>query len=348
MDAVDILKVCLRRWYVMLPILLGAAGVSYQLVQAQETTYTAFASYGLVQASPPKAPVKGEDVLPNPLGANDGALIGEALEAQLNSRETQQELGGGETRGWGPGEVDDHSYYAVEIPLYETTYEVRAWGEDEGEVRDVVDRVVEAAPGITAELQDRASAPEAGRYQPFLLATTQVQDLPSTSGKKLVVAVMGVGVLMGAAWSIVADRLLRQLPRRRDRARAGTGAAGPGPEDARTSAPAPTVRSGDPDAPDASGRAEHARPPADPMAARGRQHEPRAKVAAGAGAASRLDGDRPKMATARVGSPAPAPPRSGVATPRPSAPTVAPAPAKPVKGGKPGRGPQKRPGAGRG
>ena len=41
MDAVDILKVCLRRWYVMLPILLGAVGVSYQLVQAQETTFTA-------------------------------------------------------------------------------------------------------------------------------------------------------------------------------------------------------------------------------------------------------------------------------------------------------------------
>ena len=58
MDAVDILKVCVRRWYIMLPILLGAAGVSYQLAQAQHTTYTAYASYGLVQsgASAPESP----------------------------------------------------------------------------------------------------------------------------------------------------------------------------------------------------------------------------------------------------------------------------------------------------
>ena len=53
MDVVDILKVCFRRWYVMLPILLGAVGVSYQLVQTQETTFTAAASYGLVQSINP-------------------------------------------------------------------------------------------------------------------------------------------------------------------------------------------------------------------------------------------------------------------------------------------------------
>ena len=32
---------------------------------------------------------------------------------------------------------------------------------------------------------------------------------------KLVLAVMGVGVLMGAAWSIIADRTLRRIQRRR-------------------------------------------------------------------------------------------------------------------------------------
>lgn len=216
MDAVDILKVCVRRWYVMIPILLGAAGVSYQLVQAQETTYTAHAAYGLVQSSSPPGGPGGAEVNPNPLGANnDGTLIGVALEAQLNSRETQEELGGGATRGWGPGEVGNDLFYSVKIPLYQTTYEVRAFGEDEEQVRNVVDRVVAAAPGIADELQDRAGAPASGRYQPFVLAPTQVKALPSGSGIKVVVAVMGVGVLMGAAWSIVADRVLRHLGRRR-------------------------------------------------------------------------------------------------------------------------------------
>lgn len=215
MDAVDILKVCLRRWYVMLPILLGAAGVSYQVLQAQETTFTAAASYGLVQTDPPARGPSGEEVAPNPLGANDGALIGASLEAQLNSRQTQQELGSDATRGWGPGDAKNNSSYSVNIPDFETTYEVRAWGEDEQAVRQVVNRVIEAAPAIADELQDRAGAPAEGRYQPFILAPTQVDELPSTSGIKLVVAVMAIGLLMGAAWSIVVDRALRRVKPRR-------------------------------------------------------------------------------------------------------------------------------------
>jgi hypothetical protein len=224
-DAVDILKICFRRWYVMLPILIGAAGVSYQLVQTQETTYTAAASYGLVQ--PGLTSATGE-LERNPLGSDGSDLVGEALEAQLNSRVTQQQLGSESTRGWGPGESDNGSSYSVKIPLYETTYEVRAYGPDEQEVQDVVNRVIEAAPEIADELQTRAGAPTAVRYEPFVLAPTQVDMLPATSTLKLVIAVMGVGTLVGAAWSIVADRLLR-------RRRVGEDTAphdGPAPSDA--------------------------------------------------------------------------------------------------------------------
>ena len=208
MDTVDILKICLRRWYVMLPILLGAMGVSYQMVQAQETTFTAATSYGLVQPGLPGGLGAGTES--NPLGADGNVLVGAALEAQLNSREAQEQLGSDATRGWGPGGVANDSSYLVQIPLNETTYEVRAWGKDEKAVRDVVNRVVEAAPGIADELQSRVDVPAEMRYEPFILAPTQSEALPSTSGKKLVVAVMGVGVLMGAAWSIMADRILRR------------------------------------------------------------------------------------------------------------------------------------------
>lgn len=213
MDAVDILKVCFRRWYVMLPILLAAAGISYQLLESQETTYTAATSYGLVQPRLPGGTGTIEER--NPLGTDDSDLVAAALEAQLNSREAQAELGSDATRGWGPGEVENGSSYSVKIPMFETMHEVRAWGTDEEEVRAVVDRVIEAAPGIVDEIQARAGAPETVRYEPFVLASTQVDVLSSTSGIKLVIAVMGLGVLVGAAWSIVADRLLRNwLPRR--------------------------------------------------------------------------------------------------------------------------------------
>lgn len=205
MDAVDIIKVCFRRWYVMLPILLGAAGVGYQLVQSSETTFTAAASYGLVQ--PGLTP--SEQDRANPLGPDGGALVGAALEAQLTSRETQEELGSTHTRGWGPGDPVNHRSYDVRIPPYETTFEVRTWGEDEEEVRAVVDRVIAAAPDLADEAQVRAGVPPEQRYQPFVLAPTQVDALPATSALKLVIAVMGVGLLMGAAWSIVVDRTLR-------------------------------------------------------------------------------------------------------------------------------------------
>lgn len=222
MDAVDIIRICLRRWYVMLPILLGAAGASYQLVQSQETTYTASASYGLVQ--PGLTGASDSDAETNPLGPGGNALVGEALEAQLNSRETQTELSDGATRGWGPGEAVNHRSYVVRIPQNETTYEVRAWGEDERAVRDIVDRVVEAAPSIADEVQARVAVPPSQRFQPFLLAPTQVEELPSTSGLKLAIAVMGVGLLMGAAWSVVLDRVLRW--RRSTGPTSGAGPAG--------------------------------------------------------------------------------------------------------------------------
>lgn len=244
MDAVDILKICFRRWYVMLPILLGAAGVSYQLVESQETTYTAATSYGMVQPRLPAAGTPGER---NPLGTDDSALVGAALEAQLNSRETQEELGSDATRGWGPGEVANGSSYSVKIPQFETMYEVRAWGTDEQEVRAVVDRVIAAAPGIADELQARAGAPAAVRYEPFVLAPTQVDVLSSTSAMKLVIAVMGVGVLVGAAWSIVADRLLRQRgPKKRMASRPVTAPAAAGTSAKEAAATAPTAARADP------------------------------------------------------------------------------------------------------
>lgn len=257
MDAVDILKICFRRWYVMLPILLGAAGVSYQLVQSQETTYTAFTSYGLVQPRLTSEAQLGER---NPLGTDDSDLVGAALEARLNSALTQAQLGSEATQGWGPGEANDGSSYSVEIPQFETTYEVRAWGTDKQEVQEVVDRVIEAAPRIADDLQSRAGAPVSVRYEPFVLAPTQVAALASTSALKVVIAVMGVGTLVGAAWSVVADRMLRR------RRRAAGGAAGSQYDP--VAGPAPSATSDEPaSAPDIDRPGRPVRPAKDSKSA---------------------------------------------------------------------------------
>ena len=134
--------------------------------------------------------------------------------------------------------VQTGSSLAVTLPMDV----VQAFGLQKGqEVEAVVDRVLKAAPAIADELQSRAGAPAVVRYEPFVLAPTQVDELPATSTMKLVIAVMGVGGLVGAAWSIVADRLLRRRRRPAE------------PEDADDATPdeprlAP-VRSDEPEAP---------------------------------------------------------------------------------------------------
>ena len=206
MDTVDILKICLRRWYVMLPILLGAMGVSYQMVQAQETTFTAATSYGLVQpgtsrwlASEPRQPPRRRRQRPG--------------RRRPEARTTPARRGAAWQRRHarlGPGGVDNDSSYSVQIPEAD---DVR--GSCLGRGREGRPRRREPCgrgrPGIARQLQSQVDVPAEMRYEPFILAPTQSEALPSTSGKKLVVAVMGVGVLMGAAWSIMADRALRRL-----------------------------------------------------------------------------------------------------------------------------------------
>ena len=47
-DALDVLKVCLRRWYVVLPVVLLSLAAGIGLALQQKPTYTAFGSYALV------------------------------------------------------------------------------------------------------------------------------------------------------------------------------------------------------------------------------------------------------------------------------------------------------------
>ena len=50
-DALDVLKVCLRRWYVVLPVVLLSLAAGLGLALQQKPTYTASGSYALVYYS---------------------------------------------------------------------------------------------------------------------------------------------------------------------------------------------------------------------------------------------------------------------------------------------------------
>ena len=209
MDALDVLKVCLRRWYVVLPIVLLSLAAGLGLASQQKPTYTAVGSYALVYHSP--AHIKeGEDPTePNPLATNDAVVLGEALIADFMSGASQGTLGGVGNSGTAPREPKDGTSYTVDLPEGSQSYLVQTWGKDPESLRGVVNSVLAAAPERAAQIQDRAGAPKKSQYTTFVTGSTQLTRLPSTSTTKLIVAMLGVGILAGSALSLVVDRLAR-------------------------------------------------------------------------------------------------------------------------------------------
>ena len=215
MDALDVMKVCLRRWYVMLPVVLLAVGAALGLALNQKPVYTAFGSYALVYTH-------GEDIKPNqvdprsdnPLSNENATLLAEALAADYMSKPMQKSLGGSGTSGVAPGDAADGSAYSVTLPEGAQSYRVQSWGPDPSAVREVVDSVLTSAPTTAQQIQDRAGAPRESQYTTFTTSPVQVGKLPGSSKVKLISAVGALGVLAGAAMSVIADRLLYRRRRR--------------------------------------------------------------------------------------------------------------------------------------
>lgn len=258
MDSLDVVLVCLRRWYIMLAVLGLTAGAGMGLVQAQKPSYHAFATYALVFEN-------GDSIRPNepdprnanPLAANGGALIGESLISYFMSGQAQLEYGGVGNSGDGPGRPNTDSLYSVALPSQGTSaYVVETWGPSRVGVEDVVNRVLAEAPKKAAQIQSLAGAPRTSQYTTFVTSPTQVVVVPPQSRVKLLLAVSAVGLMAGAAVSLVVDR----ISARRKRARAARRThRGDGDEHAATPldevAPPPDVT-----APPASGSASSASP----------------------------------------------------------------------------------------
>ena len=127
------------------------------------------------------------------------------------SRKTQVELGGTGNSGTAPGEAVDGTLFTVLPPPQGTaTYYVKTWGPDEKGVRAVLDGVLAAASAKTADIQKKAGAPEQSQYTTFVTAPTQVTELPAQSGTKMILAVAAIGLLAGAALSLVVDRTIKR------------------------------------------------------------------------------------------------------------------------------------------
>jgi hypothetical protein len=208
-DALDVLKVCLRRWYVVVPIVLLSLGAGLGLAHQQKPTYTAFASYALVYHDQETNAPGREPLAPNPLAGEGAELLGEAMVADFMSEASQASLGGVGNSGTAPREPKDGTSYSVSLPDGSQSYVVQSWGKDPESLRRVVDSVLTAAPLRAQQIQDRAGAPIKSQYTTFVTGSTQLAKLPPTSRLKLLIALLGIGILVGSALSLIVDRLVR-------------------------------------------------------------------------------------------------------------------------------------------
>jgi hypothetical protein len=240
-DSLDVIKVCLRRWYVFLPLVLLAAGAGVGLTKQVKPTYTATGSYAFLYPHPEAITPSADPRNQNPLVTQGyTALLGEAVQANLSSATLQETLGG-KNRGWAPDQPATNDHYTVTLPPQSASYVVQTWADTPEEAADVVQAVLNAAKPSAEEAQKRAGAPEASRYTAFLTAATQTTELPPQSPVKLLMTMIAIGAVAGAALSLLVDRLFpkrAKKPRPAPRTRPGRTRTRPG-----TSTPAGPSRS---------------------------------------------------------------------------------------------------------
>jgi hypothetical protein len=208
-DSLDVIKVCLRRWYIFLPLLVIAAGAGVGLGRQLKPSYTSIGSYAFVYPHPDAVTSTAADPRNfNPLvGNGNAALLGEAVQADLNSTGTQSRLGGS-NRGYSPDEAPSDLHYVITIPQDSASYVIQTWADSAKEASDVVQAVLQAAPKSAKDAQERAGAPELSRYTVFVTAPTQTTELPAQSPMKPFLTVMAIGIVVGAALSLLFDRIL--------------------------------------------------------------------------------------------------------------------------------------------
>lgn len=217
MDALDVVRVCVKRWWVILPILLLAGVAGFGLSRQLKPEYAATGSYALVYAHSEAIKLDQPDPRnANPLAAEGGVLLGEAIVADLTAPATELSLGSG-TRGFGPGQADNQLNYAVTLPQNAKSFLVQTWGDSQNAVRSTVDAVLRAAPLRAKVIQDRVGAPETSQYTTFTTSPTQVTELPPQSKVKIILTVLGIGLVAGAALALLVDRLIVRQKRAKRR-----------------------------------------------------------------------------------------------------------------------------------
>jgi hypothetical protein len=228
-DALDVAKVCLRRWFVVVPIMLLAVGAGFSLRTHREASYSGTAAFAFLYTQTdlikPNQPDPREK---NPLLANGGSgtILQDAVIADLTAPTTESQLASpgltqqsaGESFNNGPV-LTTGTAYSVAPQTSASSIIITASGPSPQAVIGTLNRVLAAAPVSAATVQTRFGAPKTSQMTAVTTATPQVVLVPPPSGLKLMIAIVGVGALAAAGAALFTDRILTR--RRKHRAKQG-------------------------------------------------------------------------------------------------------------------------------
>lgn len=207
MDTLSVARVCFRRWFVFVPVLLIGLLAVVRVSSTTQQTYTSTGS--LVLLPPATVAVEGVERQINPYtqAGGSGRLLASALVADLSSVERRGTLAVGGT-----------NYEAVQR-RNEPVIDLIVTGSRAEDVDQAIGGLVEVAPTLLRDIQTETGAPADAllRAELFSPIDPPVETTPART--KLLLALVGLAVAAAAAGALLFDAALRVMPRRGSRQR---------------------------------------------------------------------------------------------------------------------------------
>ena len=247
MDLFTILGTCLRRWYVVLPVLAISGYFAMQAYQQVESEYTASTSIVIL----PSQPLPGADpkvdtpTLDNPYAGSGGPKLAAAvLSKNINSSAFRDRL------SLAPG---DTSTFASTVSPQQPIITVDATASSPEAATSTLDAVTVSSRVVLDEFQAVAEAPEAKRYLVAAAVPAGAAVDVTPSRWRSAGAILVVGAALAALLAVGFDAALRS--RRRDEKLEDTGPDEVDPD------PSPPAKNAPLDEPDPAEKAQAAVPP---------------------------------------------------------------------------------------
>lgn len=205
MDVVDGLKLVVRWWFVTIPILIVSVAATLVITAGIEPEYVAEGSLLVVGPAVTTSTDTGEETLVNPLlvGSSGLSTVAEIATLSINTPEVARIL---EEEGLS-------SDFAVGAGNRSPILFIEAYASGRAVATETALRVAELIALDLALRQDAAGAPDGQRVTTSVISLSAVggADYGGRTRIRIVMAVMGVGLSVGAAF------LMESIRRRRDR-----------------------------------------------------------------------------------------------------------------------------------